>query len=415
MAVLSLLISVFLITSNAFAGEIKISSDYFITSKTENRYELQYFYEFPYSQVYFTKQNQNFQNRYQISLQIWNQKELVAGKVLKKEILVEKYEDTKLQTKSLIDSLNLDFIYSVKNKPKLTLKVKIQDLNSDNFGEVNSELMLPEINHRILFYKNTTPNPSRIYSTDLGKDETLGIRLELSSKELKNCSLLIKKEYLSSQRRTSDKKKSRLQTEKRFFLVPTNINVPLSTEGKIMLSFSSPVRNLIAEGDGKYRINIIGYDSNNKKILSIVDFFEIKNSFFYSSTEYLEMVDRLMYIATEAEMRNLKMAETTVRESLWNDFWKKYDPNPVTEINEAEEEYFSRIDYCIKKFSSGDKGYKSDRAKIYMKYGEPDYVEYAPFERHRNAYEIWYYYRLGKQFVFADRSGFGEFILTEIK
>ncbi|MCX7785170.1 MAG: GWxTD domain-containing protein [candidate division WOR-3 bacterium] len=415
MVVLTLLFSVFLITNNTFAGEIKISSDYILIRKAENRYDLHYFYEFPYSDIYFTKQNQGFKNRYQITIQIWNHKELVAGKILEREVFVERYEDTKLQTKSLTDSLQLEFIYPSKNKTQLTLKVKIRDLNSDSYGEDKFDIRLYNLPHRILFYKNNTPNPKRIYSTDIGKEETLGIRLELYSNQAKNCSLLIKRELLPSFPITSDKKKSRLRTEKRVFLVPIVITDTQSAQEKTILSFSSPIRNLVEDGEGKYRITIIVYDDKAKKILTAIDFFEIKNSFFNSTTEYLEMVDRLMYIATETEMRNLKMADVTSRESLWNDFWKKYDPNPITEINEAEEEYFSRIDYCIKKFSGGDRGYKSDRAKIYMKYGEPDYVEYAPFEKHRNAYEIWYYYRLGKQFVFLDQRGFGEFILTEIK
>ncbi len=413
--ILSLLISLFLIT-NTFSAEIKFSSNYFITPKAENRYALQYFYEFPYSQIYFTKlPDGRFQNRYQITLQIENPKELIAGKVLVRELTVEKYEDTKLATKSVIDSLTLDFIYPNPNKGKLTLKAKIQDLNSDNSGDEHYDISLSNLNHQILFYKNSLPNPQKIYSTDKGKDETLGIRLEFFSTPIINCSLLIKKEYLSSRLSAGEKKKSRLRAEKRFPLVSTSIPDTVTGQERIVFNFSSPVRNLTDDEEGRFRLTFNGYDRNHKKILTTTDFFEIQNAFFYSTAQYLEMVERLMYLATETEMRNLKMADVAVRESVWNAFWKRYDPNPITEINEAEKEYFARIDYCIKKFSSGDKGYKSDRAKIYMKYGEPDYIEFGTFERHRNPYEIWYYYRLGKQFVFVDRSGFGEFVLTEIK
>ena len=46
-----------------------------------------------------------------------------------------------------------------------------------------------------------------------------------------------------------------------------------------------------------------------------------------------------------------------------------------------------------------------------MKYGPPDLIESRPFERESNAYEIWSYYNISKQFTFVDYHGFGEFIL----
>jgi hypothetical protein len=45
-----------------------------------------------------------------------------------------------------------------------------------------------------------------------------------------------------------------------------------------------------------------------------------------------------------------------------------------------------------------------------MVYGHPDEVEKHPFERDREAYQWWYYYKLNRHFKFVDR-GDGEYEL----
>jgi GWxTD domain-containing protein len=120
----------------------------------------------------------------------------------------------------------------------------------------------------------------------------------------------------------------------------------------------------------------------------------------------------------------LERAYVEERDSLWNRFWKQHDPTPHTELNEMEEEYFGRIAYCEENFSHGDKGWRSDRAKVYVRYGSPDEIQRKPFELYAefpdpygnrshiyDSYVIWFYYRSNLQFVFADRFGLGEYIL----
>lgn len=137
--------------------------------------------------------------------------------------------------------------------------------------------------------------------------------------------------------------------------------------------------------------------------------FRIQGSFFASERTYQERVRQLIWVATQAEIQRLLAAPVAARESLWNAFWRERDQTPTTVENEAERIYFERIDYCEQHFRHGDKGYRSDRARVYVKYGPPDYIESLPFEREANAYEKWYYYGLNLTFVFYDVSGFGEF------
>ncbi|KPJ71883.1 hypothetical protein AMJ52_08265 [candidate division TA06 bacterium DG_78] len=138
----------------------------------------------------------------------------------------------------------------------------------------------------------------------------------------------------------------------------------------------------------------------------------ISRSFLLDDPSWLLKVDQLVYIATPSEMSQLKSAERTQRDSLWHAFWKEYDPTPHTAYNEKEVDYFSRIEYCEKNFSFGDRGWRSDRAKIYVKYGSPDEIHARPYETGSLPYLIWFYYRINRKFIFVDEHGFGEYMLV---
>ncbi len=135
-------------------------------------------------------------------------------------------------------------------------------------------------------------------------------------------------------------------------------------------------------------------------------------------------VNQLEYIATTRQINELKQSPVEERDSLWRAFWKKHDPTPNTDFNEQEVEYFRRISHCEEHFSHGDKGWQSDRAKIYVRYGPPDEVQLRPYELYApahelenpsikfyDAYEIWYYYKINRRFIFGDRHGLGQYIL----
>ena len=54
--------------------------------------------------------------------------------------------------------------------------------------------------------------------------------------------------------------------------------------------------------------------------------------------------------------------------------------------------------------------WKTDRGRVYVIYGSPDDIESAVFQGEQVPYEIWYYYGGGNEsFVFADRSGTGDY------
>ncbi len=181
--------------------------------------------------------------------------------------------------------------------------------------------------------------------------------------------------------------------------------------------------NVISLPNGHYALKFQMY-SKTVKVDEVEAPIEIARPFYLDEVVWPIKVDQLEYIATPSEQKKLKRAKKIERDSLWRDFWKQHDPTPNTEYNEKEVEYFERIKYCEEHFSHGDQGWRSDRAKIYVKYGQPDEIQYRPYELYAppkdpmnpitifyDSYEIWHYYKMNRRFVFGDRYGLGQYIL----
>lgn len=121
-----------------------------------------------------------------------------------------------------------------------------------------------------------------------------------------------------------------------------------------------------------------------------------------------------------------KLQTDEEREHFIDEFWHLRDPDPDTEENEYREGYYQRVEYVNEHFSSGTRGVKTDRGRIYLKYGKPDEVESHPsggaytlasYEGNGSTstypFERWWYRNLpGHQDIeieFIDPTGSGEY------
>ena len=93
-------------------------------------------------------------------------------------------------------------------------------------------------------------------------------------------------------------------------------------------------------------------------------------------------------------------------------YWDDKTGNKKFAFNELENEYYKRADYSIDNFStvSYPNGVKSDRGKIYIKYGKPDEIK-REYSNSNIVIEIWKYLKLKKVFTYTDKSGLGNYTL----
>jgi GWxTD domain-containing protein len=59
-------------------------------------------------------------------------------------------------------------------------------------------------------------------------------------------------------------------------------------------------------------------------------------------------------------------------------FWQRRNPNPESEDNEFKNEHYRRIEYANDHFAAGIPGWRSDRGRMYIKFGPPDEIDSHP-------------------------------------
>lgn len=123
-------------------------------------------------------------------------------------------------------------------------------------------------------------------------------------------------------------------------------------------------------------------------------------------------IRQLRYVALQAEMDNIRDASNAEeKRQRFDEFWKKLDPTPITERNEAFEEYYSRIEFANKNYRSYTEGWLTDMGMVFIIFGTPTSVERQPRGADGRAYSRWTYNN-NRQFTFVDNSGFDDFRLV---
>lgn len=156
---------------------------------------------------------------------------------------------------------------------------------------------------------------------------------------------------------------------------------------------------------------IIKQGGKERSIFKNISIFKPGLSGFVNNVE--KSFQQMKYILNSDEKKEAKGKKGKELESLFLSFWKKRDPTPNTSINELMEEYYIRVSYVNEYFNmSWREGWETDFGMIYILFGPPDQIERSnSIGTSSSIYQVWYYSRLNKQFVFKDQNGFGDFKL----
>jgi len=194
--------------------------------------------------------------------------------------------------------------------------------------------------------------------------------------------------------------------------IKVNESIMLDHFGPIdsLLTFVVPLTDMHYSN---YTIFLTAQDAKGNKAVTKANFRVRIRGVNFDVENMDEAVKQLIYLASNKQIKEMMVGTELEKTEKFKQFWEALDPTPGTLKNELMEEYYRRIAFSLEAFSVVQEGWKTDRGMIYILFGPPDEIQRGPFELDRKPYQVWEYYHIGKQFVFMDETGFGDFRLAQ--
>ena len=281
--------------------------------------------------------------------------------------------------------------------------------------ELASSITKVEEDPANIFYKNTLeiiPNPTLLYGKPM---PNLMFYAELYNVNLDP--FIVKSEVVSSYGRTmSTKSQQRSGTHSsRVEVGSFNIAGLPSGVYTLILSFADTTKSAkLSQSKAFYVFNPeVPFDS--AEAASVADLIAAEFTAMGES-ELDENFSMAQYIATSGEKsiwQSLSGSES--KRKFLTKFWRDRDDDQATPFNEYYAEYKQRVAVTNEQFRTAFRaGWRTDRGRVYILYGPPDYVDRKSNESDMKPHEIWRYDYIegGVDFVFVDRSGFNNFELV---
>jgi len=122
------------------------------------------------------------------------------------------------------------------------------------------------------------------------------------------------------------------------------------------------------------------------------------------------VLEPMRYIMDGKDWQALKEASPEERTKLFNAFWAARQPTTTKQDeNPLLAEFFVRVQEANQRFTwVGIEGWRSDRGRIFIIYGEPDSIQRQRSARSNATVETWTYAEIGRQFVFYDFNNDGD-------
>lgn len=120
------------------------------------------------------------------------------------------------------------------------------------------------------------------------------------------------------------------------------------------------------------------------------------------SPQYKEFFVQVRYIISTQEYRTFLNLPDEKKDAFIQEFWKRRDPDPLTDVNEFQMEYFDRMEAADELFlSEGKPGWMTDRGRIFILYGAPldRLSDPAGTSIYSRCVETWYYGNFPVYFV----------------
>jgi GWxTD domain-containing protein len=155
---------------------------------------------------------------------------------------------------------------------------------------------------------------------------------------------------------------------------------------------------------GTYLLTVNVNTDNDEPIAQKKITFEIRRTVRKEvSYENLPYYDEIEYFLNSKEYRTFQNLSEEGKKNYLDKFWRTNDYNTIAQ----------RFEEADMKYSQGSiVGHKTDRGRIYVKYGRPDEIAtYTLQHEESRPYEHWQHYN-GDEFIFVDIYGTNEYILV---
>lgn len=383
----------------------------FKSTKNDSLSRIDIFILVPYSTLTFFKTENHFTTFYDITIIL---KDSLGNRILSETFSKSILENEQLETLGLSGKFQQSYYFYELPEGKITIEIQLYDRNSNssfiktrttntlNFEKYDFALsgimLVSEIENVDGKYK-ITPH----LSDDLSDLPRIFLFFETYQKNkfTQSTDFLYQilnfkgKELFRSQRFRKEIPHSTMQFSIQLQL-PDNLE-----EGSYFVRLLALKQN---------RSDSIFFESD---ILAVTEkAFKIAPSLLSSVIQNLDKAIRqLKYVANQGEIDYInETKDQEERQRRFIEFWKKLDPTPSNEFNEAFEEYYSRIKYANENYKSYLEGWLTDRGMIYIVLGPPFNIQQQTDYYYSRTYEIWTYAN-NRQFIFVDYSGFGDFRL----
>ncbi|HTY38755.1 MAG TPA: GWxTD domain-containing protein [Bacteroidota bacterium] len=191
--------------------------------------------------------------------------------------------------------------------------------------------------------------------------------------------------------------------------------------------------NVASLASGKYRIQLVLVDEKGVMSTQTAKSFYVYNPHIQAAlpaassikaselagmtaAELADEFSKAQYLATDQEIKTFSQitSEEGRREFLAK-FWSEVETGRLGRAGILRSVYLQRVLSADQRFHAlGRPGWRTDRGRVLALYAEPDEIERFPSSQDTKPYETWHYYSIenGVDFIFVDRSGFGDYTLV---
>jgi len=369
-------------------------------------------YRIPYSSLVFVKDDDKYSGGLTLDFEIKRDDKIVDRKSSSKSVVTDSYEGTLSEENFIEGVISLDVS---KNdyviKPFLTVTNTDRNIPLDSMLIQQKVILKEKFGHPIVVQSEEAPSCSSSdfqlvnfansipYSPNSyillipvleENNEEIKVKIDQEGKNILDKSLtdFIDKDFIlkECENKVILQKENNLKKVK-YFLVKDFSYLMKEGNGRLMISVGN-------EKPVEFGFTVIW--QNKPRTLMNPEF----------------AIQLLGTIEKENIVDELLNADKKDYSKVLNKYWDDKIPNKKVAFNELMYEFYKRADYAMKNFGSvsNSNGAKSDRGKIFIRFGKPDEIK-REYSTSNAVTEIWKYIQLKREFIFTDRTGLGNYTL----